>query len=347
MAEIKIQIATERTLHEAAAAHREPFIFHAGEVTEPLRKSLERLYKAEGKDFLLAPNGWSGVYPGEAHWLIPQGVGPSWMRKHLSDLIAETDLFPGRADSGNIFFHSGDLGDICAMLPAVRQLGGGKIIIGHQEGVGNREPMKGARFESLKPLLEIQPYITGVEYDDDASYATHNMALFRHDFRRWESLAHWQGRHVGITSLNVEPWLEVGDVEKHGKVVISRSHRCHNPFFPWDELIGRHRHKVVFVGLESERAALQTDIGSAFTIPYQPTENLLDLARFIAGSSLCIMNQSCPFWLAIGLGVDLIQETSDDTPNSIIERSNAIYTRTGPETRTLIFRLNQAVMAEK
>ena len=88
-----MKIATEQTLYEAAAAHREPFIFHRGEVTESLRNSLAREYKNFGKPILLAPRGLSGVYPKETNWLIPKGVGPEWIRKHLAPLVAETKVF--------------------------------------------------------------------------------------------------------------------------------------------------------------------------------------------------------------------------------------------------------------
>lgn len=337
--------ATEPTIFAAADAHRdEPFIFHRGEVTEPLRKKLVAAYKRAGKDFLLCENDWSGVYPKETWWLIPKGVSPSWVRRHLADLIATTDLFPA-AQQGNVFFHSGDLGDIIAALPTIRQLGGGKLVIGHQPGVGNREAMKGARFDAIRPLLEAQPYITEVEYDDHPTNVTHNLALFRNTGIRYgESLAHWQARYCGITNLDVSPWLEVGHFEPNGRVVINRSARYHNMFFPWGELAYRHREGAFFVGLQSEHAEFEKKYRTG--IRYLHTPDLLELAKWIAGCKLFIGNQSAPFWIAAGLGVPLIQETIGHDPNSIIERENAIYTRTGPETRTLMHRLKKGLSTQ-
>jgi hypothetical protein len=329
-------VALEPTLHEAAAAHREPFIFHKGEVSPELEKRLVRDYKIFGKPILLSPRGWSGVYPKEAHWLIPKNVGPLWIRRHLAPLVADTDQF--QLSNEQVFFHSGDLGDIIAALPAIRALGGGKIQIGHQPGVGNREAMKGARFDALLPLLLAQDYITDVEYSDEQNDSSVNVATFRHDAIRGESLAHWQARHLGV-EISTEPWLTVAPVEHHGKVVIARSERYHNQFFPWSSLVHMHRGNVVFVGLDHEHKRFQKTTGAI--VPFHRTQDLLELAQLIAGASLFIGNQSLPFWIAAGLGIPLIQETWEHDQNSIIERPNAQYTRTGADARTLIYRLKQ------
>lgn len=220
----------------------------------------------------------------------------------------------------SVFFHTGDIGDIIASLPAVRELGGGDYIIGFREG-NCRESMFGARFNAIRPLLEAQSYIKSVKWDSNAKDITYDFSAFRQSHIRGEDLATWQARHIGVL-IDLDPWLRVEPSKKSkGKTIIARSSRYHNPAFAWKQALkGRD---CLFVGLESEHAAFELEFKAKVT--YAPTEDLLELAQLIAGAELFIGNQSCPFWIAAGLGVSLMQETWQHDPNSIIERENAVY----------------------
>lgn len=223
------------------------------------------------------------------------------------------------------FFHTGDLGDIIASLPTVRELDGGEFVIGHRTGPGFcRESMKGARFEAIRPLLETQPYIKGVSWGEPAK-DMHDFSTFRKDPRRGEDLATWQARHIGVL-IELDPWLTVtpSPISK-GRTVIARSNRYHNPEFNWKSMMG---HNALFVGTMTEHLAFENEFGR---VEYLGTENLLSLAEVIAGSELFIGNQSCPFWLAAAMGVNLIQETSPKVQDSIIRRPNALYPMAGYE----------------
>lgn len=236
--------------------------------------------------------------------------------------------------------HEGDLGDIIASLPILRALGGGEIVISESKfrdrGRSPRETMRGARYEAIRPLLEAQPYVTAVSWEDEPQGITHDLSHFRQlPFKKGENLATWQARYVGV-EIDLEPWLTVPTFSPHGKTVIARSPRYHNYFFPWPELITKNA-PVVFVGLPSEHVAFERE--THWNMPYQPTANLLELAQVIAGAKLFIGNQSSPFWVAAGLGVPLIQESWSFDLNSIVPRANAIYTPTDAEARTLITRL--------
>lgn len=221
-----------------------------------------------------------------------------------------------------VFYHSGDAGDIVASLLSVRQLGGGKIVIGPGPC---RESMAGARFESIKPLLECQPYVTGVEWSDVKPDRCLDFSTFRHDHRFGESLAHWQARHLGIDDLDTSPWLTVPAV-RTDQVVFARSKRYHNGFFPWFGLLDRYP-SALFVGTDEEFRFF----GELHKRPKTPwiakarTNGLLDLARLIAGGRLFCGNQSCPWWIACGLGVTTFQETWEGSPDSMIKRPNAFY----------------------
>lgn len=241
------------------------------------------------------------------------------------------------------FRHSGDLGDVIAALPAIRQLGGGRIICCEPEtkleGLTARESLKGKRFEMLKPLLLAQPYITGVEWSDEIKHATHTTWEFRAKLLPKESLAHAQARHLGLDFLETNPWLTVPNIQPNLRVVIARSLRYHNPLWDpiWPEIGKRYEKKLLFVGLPAEHDAMERIMDR--TILHAHTPNLLEAAKVIGSSQLCISNQSCPAWIALGLGHRYIQETDDNRPNSIIPYAKAFYAGNESETNYLLSRL--------
>lgn len=230
----------------------------------------------------------------------------------------------------NRYFSTGDLGDIVASLSAVRALGGGEYVIGFHEWTGQRESMRGERFEAIKPLLEAQPYITKVEWSDHETDITHDFSTFRTHYRLHESLAHQQARHIGV-EIDLNPWLSV-DASKHDRVVIARSLRYRNGLFPWRKLLERFTDRI-FVGLPVEHREFESSFGE---IEYVPTPNLLDLAKIISGAKLLISNQTAAWWIGAGLGIRTIQETYLKDTNSIIERPNLSYSRTISEINELL-----------
>lgn len=221
------------------------------------------------------------------------------------------------------FFHTGDIGDIIASLPTVRALRGGEYVIGYRKD-GQRESLRGARFEAIAPLLLAQPYINGVRWAEPPSGCL-DFSRFREFPDDGMNLAFHQAAHAGV-EIAVDPWLKAEPV-RHGRPVIARSARYHNPDFPWREVLARVR-EPLFVGLRSEHAAICAATGSE--IEYAPCGTLLDLARLIAGCSVFVGNQSAPFWIAAGLGVRCVQETWLEGSNSTIHREGMYYpVRTG------------------
>jgi hypothetical protein len=207
-------------------------------------------------------------------------------------------------------------------------MGGGDIIFTERiEGkMKGRESMKGARFEAIKPLLEAQPYIGSVKWEDSPQEFTHDFRDFRQQEQYGESLLEWQARYLGVTA-STDPWLTARRSEKSiGRAVVSRSLRYRNPGFPWN--VALHKHKeVIFVGLREEYEDFIKTCGRA---EYVPTNDLLEVAELINGADIFIGNQSCPFWIAAGLGQRLIQEGWPQQPNSQVKRPNARYLIRGP-----------------
>ena len=227
----------------------------------------------------------------------------------------------------NVFRHLGDLGDCIACLPVIRQLGGGRLILGNRNGRGAREPMTPARFDVIAPLLRVQDYITDVTLQDDASGVTHCFADFRtKPMRSEENLATWQAAFFSITSIDLAgPWLFAHpSQETQGKAVFARSARYHGVNFNWLEMMEKYPAKL-FVGLPDEHAAFCSQFGS---IDFRPTANFLELAELISGCEIFCGNQSAPFWIAAGLAHKLVLEMDQwqMNRNCIVQpRPNAEY----------------------
>lgn len=234
------------------------------------------------------------------------------------------------APSEQCFFHTGDMGDIIAALPVIEYLGGGHLAIANDPTQFLRA-IEGPRFEFLRPLLEAQPYIRSVTCRPrDPSDV--DMSQFRKDYLIHRNLAESQAAHLGVEDLDLKfPWLHLPHgwtpaVASHDsqRVVIARSARYHNPRFSWKHILRIYGPRCLFVGLPEEHHALESATG--IRIERAEPSDALELARIISAAWLFVGNQSLPFWIAAGLGVQLIQETCPERPDSIITgRSNTQY----------------------
>lgn len=239
----------------------------------------------------------------------------------------------------NLYHHTGDLGDIIASFPVLRELGKGKYVISDAKfplGHGPRETLRGKRFEALQPMFQATDYITDIEWQDNPQGITHDVASFRS--LRWnvcESLTHWQGRYFNLDLPEAPaPWLKV-ESEKHNKIVVGRTKRYHTTFFPWRLIVDKYGDDIIFLGLPDEYLDFAGQ--AKRNIEYHHTKDLLEATKIIAGSRLFIGNQSVLFWIAAGLGHKLIQETHAEiyTRNSIIPRSNTYYSDNNENLRKI------------
>ena len=234
-----------------------------------------------------------------------------------------------------VFFHSGDFGDIIYALPVIRALGGGKLVIGPSTRWKTRLAMTQAHVDIMLPLLKLQPYLSDVEFVENAPADALDMNQFReylimeHDYmRKGARRLNLAEAQLYAFKLPLEEcdraWLTVDQMEViHDRpVLMHRSARWRNFDFPWAKIMERHGHHAIFVGLESEHAEFVKDWGD---IPYQPTQNFLELARFIAGCRLYIGNQSLPYAICEGLKHTSILEVWPEGPNCLFNRKNAIY----------------------
>lgn len=227
----------------------------------------------------------------------------------------------------NVYRHRGDLGDIIAFLPVIRQLGGGQLILGNVGGVGtHRELMDEARFNAIAPLIETQTYIAAVSHEHDARGVTHDAANFRdHPCRIGEdhTLVNWQGDYFGV-EVDVSPWLNgiTPAEETRDKAVFARTQRYHGDKFNWQGIVQQYPN-AIFVGFEDEHREFCRAAGKE--VPWRPTANLLEAAQLIAGSEILVSNQCVMSWIAMAMGHPLIQEVCHWSVNSIIRRDNAEF----------------------
>lgn len=211
----------------------------------------------------------------------------------------------------NVFAHGGDVGDLMYGLPAMKAIGVGMLILHHHPV---REPFSEVKFEKIAPLLRLQPYFTDVQFQHDVPNTKWNFNPFRQ--RNWafrngknpESLCQSHFRIFGLPEAAIsEPWLTVDTPTRipNYPVVFHRSPRYHNGKFPWKQVYQAYGRSAVFVGMPKEHQEFSQAVGR---IEYYPTADYLELARVIAGCSLFIGNQSCPYAMAEGLKKNAILE---------------------------------------
>ena len=187
----------------------------------------------------------------------------------------------------------------------------------------------------LKRLVEAQPYMKEFRSWNDG------------DTREWDSggfrlaLLHRHNQTLLSAYRNhfksIYPDMLCGDGTKAwltcsmsprsaGRVVINRTERYRNPFFPWKDIIDTYGDRLMFIGTKAEHNMFCVDFGN---VDFEPTRDMLDVAELIRGSLLFIGNQSCANAIAEGLKHDLIQETSLEIPDCVFNRPNAQHVYDG------------------
>ncbi len=225
----------------------------------------------------------------------------------------------------------GDLGDSCYSLPVIESVPNGPhdIYFADSKWCGSFL----ARCHLVQPLFEAQPYVKSVTVDSNAK-----VDLDLTGFRIWHratttlTLAQWEEANARIGLEEVadgsKPWLTVpGKRKASGKIVIARSPRYQNRYFPWKTIVDHYdRDRFQFVGLPEEHERFEKEFGE---VNYLSVNNFLDLAKHIRNAELFIGNQSSPMAIAMGLGVPIIQEICLEQPDCVFRRDNVQYVSDG------------------
>ena len=205
----------------------------------------------------------------------------------------------------------GDIGDCVLSLATLQHRGG--IFDYYARDNGSTKGFV-SRIHLVKPLLETQPYINAVRIwkREDIAWASEGFRPGWHS--RDGSLAGAHASHaVSVGFIKdmpdfSKPWLTAEPNDRFaGRIIINRSPRYNNPYFPWRDVVNHYGSRLVFVGLREEHAAFQSAFGD---VEYLHTGDMLDVAQAIAGSSLFIGNQSSCMTIAEGLKHSRILEGS-------------------------------------
>lgn len=236
-----------------------------------------------------------------------------------------------------VFHHSGDFGDIIYSLPAIAALGGGMLYISPQAApMRVRAIPTPASTDSVASLLQHQPCVWSTVFTETKPHSVdYDLNQFRryyseHRYEKGLSIVQMIGRTCGVDVNGQKPWLRIPELSGQPLVpfiVVARSERYHNDAFPWRKLVEQHAASMVFVGTPIEHNKFCQQFGQ---VAYQPTKTILDLAKLISSAQVCVMNQSLPNALALGLGKNTITEVWGQDPNTNMHRENQIHWNQGP-----------------
>lgn len=217
------------------------------------------------------------------------------------------------------FSMGGKYGDLIWSLPAIKEMGGGRLTLFPNPATGMT--FTPDNIEVIRPLLEAQPYITGVDYADVPQ------GLIIDEYRK-----NWRAG-LNITDIihswlnlpfppRTEPWLTNVEPKKVARVVFARGPRYRNEDFPWPRAVSQYGTDAVFVGHPEEHSEFVARWGE---VPFCPTTDFLHLAQVIAGAELFVSGQSCPHAIAEGLKQNLVLAADKHNDYCHWERPGAVY----------------------
>ena len=194
---------------------------------------------------------------------------------------------------------------------------GEPVILYAKDGLRDRDPFI-PRLPGIRRLVTFQRYVkdflpwNGEPIDYDAS------DFRKHGHPYGKTLVESQARAIGLQPDPSQRWLDAEPLlASKGRIVIARSSRYQNHYFPWHQLVRVYGDRMIFVGHPSEHLAFCQEFGH---VPYLPTVNLYDVARLIAGSAQFIGNQIAPLAIAHGLGHPTLVEVCLWCPDCIYKR---------------------------
>jgi hypothetical protein len=235
-------------------------------------------------------------------------------------------------NGANRFSHAGNLGDVVYALQAIKTFGGGDLIISPQQR-GTPPcmvPISKSQFEMALPLLKQQKYLRNVTWSEAYPTGTHDLNHFRTFWvdrilkqrEGLDTLAKAHHYELGVLDKfnHQDTWLDVADPINTGKIVIHRSPRYNADNFPWARLISERGKDLLFVGMQSEHEKFQRDFRCE--VSFYKVREFAELARLICGAKACVMNQSFPLSIALGLGQTVIAEACPRSPDCRYDRPN-------------------------
>lgn len=217
--------------------------------------------------------------------------------------------------------HAGDMGDIVAGMSAVKQYCDihnvkARIVLDTTGGKTNRHVLRqapnGNKFgraqaEFLKPLLDVQPYISEVVIDDTGNPQNIDIDLnsFRDYFGAYNSNLQYLHQHaLGLPVGYTGPWIEVGDGPTGRGVLFCRSLRYQSAHVAIESIIhtlNKAGAPYSFCGTDLEYSAF-CDCFRGAKANRLYANNALDLAKIVSSHQQIIVNGTLAYWLAVSTG---------------------------------------------
>jgi len=232
----------------------------------------------------------------------------------------------------NVYYHCGDYGDIIYALPVIKHTGGGILYLGNDikcelDRCQPREMIDFNKFNFLKSLLELQPYIKKVIFTEKyPENVTHDLNKFRklfisapNEFGDYPNGSNLNLLEMSLASYDIDAsvkntnWLHIKNINIFNKkIVINRTERYHNPFNESDDvyeyIVEKFKDDVVFVGTDIEYQLFIKKFGY---IERHIVNSAHELAQLIDQCYLFVGNASFPFAISESLKKENFLEIPD------------------------------------
>lgn len=239
------------------------------------------------------------------------------------------------------YSHSGSTGDVFSSLAVVNILGAGDYylrlnnmdrvaqMIGWPGAGRHSGRMTQADFDSLAPLMEIQPNVKSfsvwqgepVTHEFEQQVHHHNPPGWPRSFTRQYAAAMGLDIEANHIKLDVEPFLFADRAVKvpNRPICVARN-RWYLDGTPDPAAVEAYKtwieygllDQAFYVGLPEEHQWFEDTM--KVQIPYVYTADCLELARYIAGAEMVIANQSMPGTMAVSMNKTVWIETRKNTP---------------------------------
>ncbi len=214
---------------------------------------------------------------------------------------------------------AGEFGDLVYAMCVLKAQPGGPhtILLREHPGSSCKTSNKVVTHpEVFIPLALSQPYIKECRLWGPGDQEKWISSYFReqgyHNFITTLVRAHCRhGMSTGVVKVDTkghEKWLDVTpDSRVNGRVLIARTPRWRNSFFPWRQIHETYGNRLLMLGVREEHEMFEREVGP---VEFHECRDLLEAAQLIAGSFLWISNQTSLYAVAEGLKVRRILEVN-------------------------------------
>jgi hypothetical protein len=220
-----------------------------------------------------------------------------------------------------VFCHSGATGDMIFSLPTIRAMGGGKLIITN---------FHNQRADSVSKLIQVQPYITSVEWSELKPSYAYDLDKFRQYAGHHSNLveAHFKGQGIGIDNWQ-DGWLtlpeDVNIINGVSYSIINRTTNYADPNFDWSkevEYLETISDVVYFIGYPEEYLLFQDKFKT--NAKYFPCD-FLEGAYLIKKAVMFTGCYSAWSTIAMGLGINYrMEQAPGHTCSSLLQPRETI-----------------------